>query len=483
VDPPNVQDTLLILHGIKKCYEDHHSVKYTDEAIEEAVKLSARYIPDRFLPDKAIDVIDEAGARTRLNASVSIPKIEKLSKKILQIKNEKNVAVEAQDFEKAAKLRDTEKKLFAEKEKLSSQGKKDSRKKIIPVGIDAILEVISTWSGIPVARLAKKESERLLNLNVSLEKTIIGQSEAVEAVSRAIRRSRLDLNDPNKPIGAFLFLGPTGVGKTYLAKMLAEQIFGNRDAIIQVDMSEYMEKHSVSRMVGSPPGYVGHDEGGQLTERIRRKPYAIVLFDEVEKAHPDVLQILLQVLEDGHMTDSQGRRVDFKNTILIMTSNVGAEILQKDTALGFGVGQNAMQDFERAKASIIEETKKVFKPEFINRLTDIIVFKQLDHDSLQKIVGIELDKVSKRAADRGIFLKFTSEAMEFLVQKGYDKKFGARPLNRAIEKNVEDALADKLLNGSILDGAEVTISHKSGDECLSFTVKNKKESDALAKVN
>ncbi|MDR1413555.1 MAG: ATP-dependent Clp protease ATP-binding subunit, partial [Puniceicoccales bacterium] len=456
VDPPGLADAIAILHGVKKCYEAHHGVKYTDEAIEEAVKLSARYISDRFLPDKAIDVIDEAGARLRLGASAPLPKFEKLSQKISQVKDKKNAAVEAQDFEKAAALRDTEKKLIAEKEKLLVQDKKDKQKKVISVEIDTILDVISAWSGIPVIRLAKKESERLLKLNLSLEKSVIGQSEAVEAISRAIRRSRLDLNDPNKPIGTFLFLGPTGVGKTHLAKMLAEQIFGNRDAIVQVDMSEYMEKHSVSRMVGSPPGYIGHDDGGQLTEKIRRKPYSIVLFDEVEKAHPDVLQILLQVFEDGHMTDSQGRKVDFKNTILIMTSNVGAEILQRDTALGFGVGQNAEQDFERAKASIMEETKKVFKPEFINRLTEVIVFKQLDHDSLRKIVSIELDRVSKRASDKGFAIKFTEKAMEFLVKKGYDKKFGARPLRRAIEKNVEDVLADKLLNGSIFNGAEVT---------------------------
>ncbi|MDR1401799.1 MAG: ATP-dependent Clp protease ATP-binding subunit [Puniceicoccales bacterium] len=483
VDPPSVQDTISILHGVKKCYEDHHCVRYTDEAIEEAVKLSARYIPDRFLPDKAIDVIDEAGARTRLGASAPLPKIEKLSQKISQVKSEKNAAVEAQNFEKAAKLRDAEKKLAEEKEKLSSQAKKDPQRKVIPIGSDTVLEVISTWSGIPVARLARKESERLLNLSASLEKTVIGQSEAVEAVSRAIRRSRLNLNDPNKPIGTFLFLGPTGVGKTYLAKMLAEQIFGNRDAVVQVDMSEYMEKHSVSRIVGSPPGYIGHDDGGQLTEKIRRKPYSIVLFDEVEKAHPDVLQILLQVLEDGHMTDSQGRKVDFKNTILIMTSNVGAEILQKDMTLGFGVGQNAAQDFERAKASITEEAKKAFRAEFINRLTDVIVFKQLDHDSLRKIVSIELDRVSKRASDKEISLKFTEEAMEFLVQKGYDKKFGARPLNRAIEKNVEDILADKLLNGSILEGTEVTVSHGDKAECLSFSVKNGEKSNNLPKAD
>ncbi|MDR1432865.1 MAG: ATP-dependent Clp protease ATP-binding subunit [Puniceicoccales bacterium] len=469
VDPPSAADTISILHGVKKCYEEHHSVKYTDEAIEDAVKLSARYIQDRFLPDKAIDVIDEAGARARLDASTVSPKIEKLIQKINRTKKEKALAIETQNFEKAAKLRDTEKKLADEKDKLFRRRKNDTTMSPIIVDVDAILGVISTWAGVPVARLEKEESKKLLNLDAALKKTVIGQDEAVEAISRAIRRSRTDLNDPNKPMGTFLFLGPTGVGKTHLAKALAEQVFGSRDATIQVDMSEYMEKHSVSRMVGSPPGYVGHDEGGQLTEKVRRKPYSVVLLDEVEKAHPEVLHILLQVLEDGHMTDSQGRKVDFKNVILIMTSNVGAEILQRDAALGFGVGMGAIGDFEKAKASVLEEAKKTFKPEFINRLTDMIVFKQLDHDALRQIVTIELDRVSKRAAEKGITLSFDGSAMEFLVGKGYDKKFGARPLNRAIERNVEDVLADRILSGAIGDGSAMYVSHRDGDENLSFT--------------
>ncbi|MDR3144095.1 MAG: ATP-dependent Clp protease ATP-binding subunit, partial [Puniceicoccales bacterium] len=468
VDAPSVEDTILILQGVKKAYEEHHSVRYTDEAIEEAVRLSERYIRDRFLPDKAIDVIDEAGAKTKISAAESSPKLERLLKKIEQMHREKDSAVEVQDFEKAAQLRDDEKKLLDEKAKLEQHIKKGPKSKIISVDVDAILSVISSWSGVPITRLEKKESSKLLHLDDALKNTVIGQDEAVETIARAIRRSRTDMNDPNKPIGSFLFLGPTGVGKTYLAKMLAEQIFGNRDAVIQVDMSEYMEKHSVSRMVGSPPGYVGHDEGGQLTERIRRKPYSVVLFDEVEKAHPDVLQILLQVLEDGHMTDSQGRRVDFKNTILILTSNVGAEILQRDTSLGFAIGQDATQDFERAKQSIIDEAKKTFKPEFINRLTDMVVFKQLDHDSLRKIIDIELERVRKRAADKEISVEFDDGAKEFLVKKGYDKKFGARPLNRAVEKNVEDILADKLLNGDIASGATVTVSHGGDDDFLSL---------------
>jgi ATP-dependent Clp protease ATP-binding subunit ClpC len=468
VDPPSIQDAISILQGVKKCYEEHHAVKYTNEAIEEAVKLSARYIQDRFLPDKAIDVIDEAGAKARLNVSANSPKMEKLLKKIEQVHREKESAIKMQNFEKAAQLRDTEKRLSMEREKLSQQTQKRSKNNVITVGVDAILTVIAGWSGIPIARLEKKESERLLNLDETLKKSVIGQNEAVEGIARAIRRSRTDLNDPNKPIGSFLFLGPTGVGKTYLAKMLAEQIFGSMDAIVQVDMSEYMEKHSVSRIIGSPPGYVGHDDGGQLTEKIRRKPYAVILFDEVEKAHPDVLQILLQVLEDGHMTDSQGRKVDFKNTLLIMTSNVGAEILQKDISLGFVADKNTPQNFERIKTSIIDEAKKTFKPEFINRLTDMIVFKQLDQDALQKIVDIELDKVSKRAAKKGLMLIFSDSAKNFLVKNGYDKKFGARPLKRAIEKNVEDPLADKWLSGEITAGTKITISHEEDGEKLSL---------------
>jgi ATP-dependent Clp protease ATP-binding subunit ClpC len=410
-------------------------VKYTNEAIEEAVKLSARYIQDRFLPDKAIDIIDEAGAKARLNVSINSPKMEKLLEKIEEVHREKESMIKVQNFEKAAQLRDTEKELSEEREKLSRQAKKKSKNNVITVDVDAILAVIASWSGIPITRLEKKESERLLHLGEVLKKTVIGQDEAVEGIARAIRRSRTDLNDPNKPIGSFLFLGPTGVGKTYLAKMLAEQIFGNRDAVIQIDMSEYMEKHSVSRMVGSPPGYVGHDDGGQLTEKIRRKPYAVILFDEVEKAHPDVLQILLQVLEDGHMTDSQGRKVDFKNTLLIMTSNVGAEILQKDMSLGFVADQNTSQSVERIKTSIIDEAKKTFKPEFINRVTDMIVFKLLDHEALQKIVDIELDKVSKPEAEKGITLIFSDDSKNFLVKNGYDKKFGAGPLKCAVKRN------------------------------------------------
>lgn len=468
VDAASIEDSINILHGVKGCYEKHHSVTYTDDAVESAVKLSARYIQDRFLPDKAIDVIDEAGARARLRGMQPSPKIDKLNKKIEQVRSEKADAITAQDYERAAQLRDDEKKYIEEKESILSRSKKN--KKCISVGVDDILQVISSWSGVPVTRLEKKESERLLAMDSILKKTVIGQDDAVDSIVRAIRRSRTDLNDPNKPIGSFLFLGPTGVGKTYLAKMLAEQMFGNRDAIIQVDMSEYMEKHSVSRMVGSPPGYVGHEEGGQLTEMIRRKPYSVILLDEIEKAHPDVLQILLQVLEDGHMTDGQGRVVDFKNTIVIMTSNVGAEILQRDVGLGFGMSNSQDNGFENVKNAILDESKKVFKPEFLNRLTDIVVFRQLDGIALRKIVDVEIEKVVKRAKDKGFEIVLTDSAKEFLATKGYDKKFGARPLKRAIEKNIEDPLSDRLLVGDIADGCVVRIAHEKCEKTLTFDV-------------
>ena len=431
VEAPDIDDAIKILHGVKKCYEEHHSVKYTDKAIEEAVKLSARYIQDRFLPDKAIDVIDEAGSRMKLVRSKPPQKLEKLSKQIESVRESKKEAVEKQDFEKAAKLRDEEKKLIGEKDAL--QGKLNKTRKVVTVDEDVIMQVISNWSGVPMARLEKKESERLLTLGLNLKKSVIGQNDAVDAISKAICRSRTDFNDPNKPIGSFLFLGPTGVGKTYLAKMLAEQMFGSKDAVIQVDMSEYMEKHSVSR-------------------------------------HPDVLQILLQVLEDGHMTDGQGRKVDFKNTILILTSNVGAELLQRDSSLGFNVSKGANDDFDRVKSSIMEEAKKAFRPEFLNRLTDIIVFKQLDHDALMRIVGVELTKVIERVAKKNMKLVFDESAKLFLVEKGYDKKLGARPLNRAIEKYVEDQLSDRLLKGDLFEGCIITISHNKGDTTLVLSV-------------
>ncbi|MDR1255659.1 MAG: ATP-dependent Clp protease ATP-binding subunit [Puniceicoccales bacterium] len=476
VEPPSVEESIQILHGIKKNYEKHHSVTYTDAAIDSAVKLSARYIQDRFLPDKAIDLLDEAGARTHLNGMPRPPKLDKLNKQIADAEKNKEQAITDQRFEDAAKLRDEEKKLGNEREVVLKKWQLNTQSKKTVVDDSSILEVIANWTGIPLARLEKKESEKLLHLGETLQKSVIGQDAAVDSISRAIKRSRTDLKDPSKPIGAFMLLGPTGVGKTLLAKMLAEQVFGNRDAIVQIDMSEYMEKHTVSRMVGSPPGYIGHEEGGQLTEIVRRKPYAVVLFDEIEKAHPDVIQILLQVLEDGCLTDSLGRKVDFKNTILIMTSNVGAEIMQKDMMLGFGGGDNWKQNFDKVKEQIIDEAKKTFKPEFINRLTEMIVFKQLDHDALKKIVDIELKKITKRVAEHGVTLKFTDKAKEFLIEKGYDKKFGARPLKRALEKYVEDPLADSTLRGELVPNSTVSITASDeSKESLVFKIQSKAE--------
>ncbi|MDR0679448.1 MAG: ATP-dependent Clp protease ATP-binding subunit [Puniceicoccales bacterium] len=480
VEPPSIDEAIQILNGIKKNYEKYHNVTYTEEAIEAAVKLSARYIQDRFLPDKAIDLLDEAGARTRLNGMVRPPKLDKLNKQIADIEKSKEQAIMEQRFEEAAKLRDEEKNLTNDREALLKKWQTSSNDKTALVSESSILEVISNWTGIPLARLERKESEKLLYLDKALQKSVIGQDDAVDSVARAIRRSRADLKDPNKPIGSFMFLGPTGVGKTLLAKMLAEQIFGNKEAIVQIDMSEYMEKHTVSRIVGSPPGYVGHDEGGQLTEIIRRKPYAVVLFDEIEKAHPDVVQILLQVLEDGCLTDSLGRKVDFKNTILIMTSNIGAEIMQKDMVLGFGGGDNWKQNFDKIKEQIIDEAKKSFKPEFINRLTEMIVFKQLDHDALKKITDIELKKIAKRIGDRGITLKFSDKAKEFLIKKGYDKKFGARPLKRALEKYVEDPLADSILKNELLEDSIVSVTaNNDAKDALIFRTQSKVEKSKL----
>ncbi|MDR3274343.1 MAG: ATP-dependent Clp protease ATP-binding subunit [Puniceicoccales bacterium] len=480
VEPPTIDETIQILSGIKKNYEKHHNVTYTEDAIEAAVKLSARYVQDRFLPDKAIDLLDEAGARMRLSGMARPPKLDKLNKQIADTEKNKEQAITDQRFEDAAKLRDEEKTLTNDREALMKKWQTNFQGKAAVVDESSILEVISSWTGIPLSRLERKESEKLLHLSEALGKSVIGQDDAIDSISRAIRRSRADLKDPNKPIGSFMFLGPTGVGKTHLAKMLAEQIFGNRDAIVQIDMSEYMEKHTVSRIVGSPPGYIGHDEGGQLTEIVRRKPYAIVLFDEIEKAHPDVVQILLQVLEDGCLTDSLGRKVDFKNTIIIMTSNVGAEIMQKDVLLGFGGGDNWKKNFDKIKEQIIDEAKKAFKPEFINRLTEMIVFKQLDHGALKKIVDIEVKKIAKRVADRGVTLKFTDKAKEFLIKEGYDKKFGARPLRRAIEKHVEDPLADSILKNELPEDSVVSIT--ASDEvknALIFKTQSKAEKSKL----
>ena len=447
VEAPSVEDTILILKGIRPKYEEHHNVNFTDKSLAAAAKLTDRYVTGRFLPDKAIDAIDEAGARSRMETLKRPPEIEDLSDEIKEICATKESAISDQNFEDAAEARDKEKKLRAKRERVLENWKKSRDEKRASVDEDDMLQVIADWTGIPLNRMEAKESKKLLKLESELRKLIIGQDFATEVVSKALRRSRADLKDPKRPIGSFMFLGPTGVGKTHLAKVLAERIFGDQDSLIQLDMSEYMEKHAVSRMSGSPPGYVGHEEGGQLTEAIRRKPYAVILFDEIEKAHPDVAQILLQILEDGRLTDSLGRKVDFRNTILIMTSNVGAHILQRNSSLGFSAG-NA-DDFDKTKDKIMDEAKKTFKPEFLNRLTEIVIFRPLVKESMRAIVDLELKKVTDRLKEKKLKLKISDEVKEFLIEKGYDSKLGARPLRRAVEKYLEDSLAEEVLSGSL----------------------------------
>jgi len=448
VEAPSVEDTVLILKGIRPKYEEHHNVNFTDKALAAAAKLTDRYVTGRFLPDKAIDAIDEAGARSRMESLKRPPEIEKLSDDIKEVCALKESAISDQNFEEAAEARDKEKKLRAKRERVLENWKKTREEKRASVDEDDMLQVIADWTGIPLNRMEAKESKKLLKLESELRKQIIGQDFATEVVAKALRRSRADLKDPRRPIGSFMFLGPTGVGKTHLAKVLAERIFGDQDSLIQVDMSEYMEKHAVSRMIGSPPGYVGHEEGGQLTEAIRRKPYSVILFDEIEKAHPDVAQILLQILEDGRLTDSLGRKVDFRNTILIMTSNVGAHILQKNSSLGFSAG-NADDDFDKTKDKIMDEAKKSFKPEFLNRLTEIVIFRPLAKKSMSAIVDLELKKVTDRLKEKKLKLDISENVKEFLIEKGYDDKLGARPLRRAVEKYLEDSLAEEVLSGSL----------------------------------
>jgi ATP-dependent Clp protease ATP-binding subunit ClpC len=456
VEAPSIEDTVKILQGIRSKYEDHHNVNYTDKSLEAAAKLTDRYVTGKFLPDKAIDAIDEAGARSRMESMQRPQEIEDLSDEIKEICASKESAISDQNFEEAAEARDKEKKLRAKRERVLESWKKNREQNRADVNEDDMLQVVADWTGIPLNRMESKESKKLLQLEEELCEQVVGQDFATQVVAKALRRSRADLKDPKRPIGSFMFLGPTGVGKTHLAKVLSERIFGDQESLIQVDMSEYMEKHAVSRMIGSPPGYVGHDEGGQLTEAIRRRPYSVILFDEIEKAHPDVAQILLQILEDGRLTDSLGRKVDFRNTILIMTSNVGAEILQRNTSLGFSVS-NAEQDFEKIKEKILEEAKKIFKPEFLNRLTEIVIFRQLFKEHMTAIVELELEKVSERLKERKLKLDVSKEAKDFLIEHGYDKKLGARPLRRAVERYLEDNLAEALLAGDIRKSVPIQV--------------------------
>ncbi len=467
VEPPSIDDTITILKGIRSKYEDHHKATFSDKALEAAVKLSDRYITGRFLPDKAIDVMDEAGSRARIANLVRPPDIEALAKEIEATCKQKESAIAQQHFEEAAKYRDQEKQLRAKQEEITGNWKKAREEKRVPIDEDLMMQVVADWTGIPLTRMEKKDSEKLLTLEAEIQKTVIGQDTAASAIARALRRSRADLKDPRRPIGSFMFVGPTGVGKTETAKQLAAQMFGNQDALIQIDMSEYMEKHAVSRLIGSPPGYVGYEEGGQLTEAVRRKPYAVILFDEVEKAHPDVLQILLQILEDGRLTDSMGRTVDFRNTIIIMTSNVGASLLQRQTSMGFAAATSGINDQEKMREKVLEEAKRIFRPEFLNRISDIIFFRPLDKADITKIVDIEVAKFAKRLVERKITLNFDDASKAFLVEKGYDEKYGARPLRRAVEHYLEDPLAEAILRGDIKDGAPVEIT-RDGDK-LAFT--------------
>jgi ATP-dependent Clp protease ATP-binding subunit ClpC len=457
VEAPSVDDTILILKGIRSKYEDHHKATFTDKSIEAAAKLSDRYITGRFLPDKAIDVMDEAGSRARIGALTRPPDIEGLTKEIEAVCAQKEKAISEQHFEEAAKFRDQEKQLRQKQEQITENWKKQRDEKRVLIDEDLMMQVVADWTGIPLNRMEKKDSEKLLALEGELQKAVIGQDPAASAIARALRRSRADLKDPRRPIGSFLFVGPTGVGKTMLAKQLAAQMFGNQDAIIQIDMSEYMEKFAVSRLVGSPPGYVGYEEGGQLTEAVRRKSYAVVLFDEVEKAHPDVIQLLLQILEDGRLTDSLGRTVDFRNTIIIMTSNVGAQLLQRQTSMGFAAATSNFNDAEKMREKVLEEAKRVFKPEFLNRISDIVFFRPLDKKDLVKIVDLETANFAKRLTERKITLEFSQEAKDLLIEKGYDEKYGARPLRRAVEHYLEDPLAEALLRGDIKDGEPVLV--------------------------
>ena len=468
VDEPDEEASIAILNGLKGKYEEHHRVTITGEAIEAAVKLSARYINDRFLPDKAIDLIDEAASKVRLQNFVEPPEIKGLEKEIAALEQQKETAIRSEAYEKAGEIKKKQEKKREKIEKLRQKWEKEKTTKKLVVGENEVADVVSGWTRIPVKKLAEEESERLRNLESILHNRVVGQEEAVTAVSKAIRRGRVGLKDPKRPIGSFLFLGPTGVGKTELSKALAEAMFGTESALIRVDMSEYMEKHSVSKMIGSPPGYVGYDEGGQLSEKVRRNPYSVILFDEVEKAHPDVFNILLQVLDDGHITDAQGRKIDFKNTVLIMTSNAGAENIISPKRLGFASANDEKENYKFMKDRVMEEVKRLFKPEFLNRIDDIIVFHPLNKDHMKEIAGIMLSTIGKRTrAQLQMELEVTDQAKEYLIEKGYDEKYGARPLRRTIQNLLEDKLAEEVLDGQVKAGDHVLVD--AGGDGLKFS--------------
>ena len=468
VEEPTEEESIEILKGLRKLYEKHHHVQITDEGVEASVRLSARYVNDRFLPDKAIDLMDEAAAKARLGMMHGSDEMMQLNREIHQTELDMEHALQEGDIEKARTLKETRESLQASREKLEKKNRRVSKNKVPVVGENEIADVVAGWTKIPVSRLTESEASRLQKLEETLHTRVIGQEEAVSAVSKAVRRGRVGLKDPKRPIGSFLFLGPTGVGKTEVSKALAEAVFGNEESMIRVDMSEYMEKHSVSKMIGSPPGYVGHEDGGQLSEKVRRNPFSVILFDEIEKAHPDVFNILLQVLDDGHITDSQGRKVDFKNTIIIMTSNAGAQSIIEPKKLGFGAKEDEKQDHERMKASVMEEVKRIFKPEFLNRIDETIVFRALNKDDMKKIIGIMMRDLQKRCKEQlQIDLVVREAAKEYIVEKAYDRKYGARPLRRKLQDEVEDRLADALIRGEIHAGDRVIVTTKNKEIIVS----------------
>ena len=463
VEEPTEEESIEILEGLKKRYEEHHRVVIAREALEAAVRLSARYINDRFLPDKAIDLLDEASSKLRLGVYTEPEEIGRLEEEIKKLEQQKEAAIKAEAYEKAGEIKKKQTRRREKIERIREKWQKEKTQKKLVLGENEIADIVSDWTKIPVRKLAQEESERLLQLESILHERVIGQEEAVSAVARAIRRGRVGLKDPRRPIGSFLFLGPTGVGKTELSKALSEALFGTENAMIRVDMSEYMEKHSVSKMIGSPPGYVGYDEGGQLSEKVRRSPYSVILFDEIEKAHPDVFNILLQILDDGHITDAQGRRIDFKNTVLIMTSNAGAENIMSPKRLGFSSQADEASDYRFMKDRVMEEVKRMFKPEFINRIDEIMVFHPLNKEHIREIAGVMLKSIVSRTRDQvGISLTVEESALQYLAEKGFDEKYGARPLRRTIQSELEDKLSEALLEGRIKKEDEVFVRQADG---------------------
>ena len=461
VEEPSVEDSIKILEGLRDRYEAHHGVKISDEAIKAAVELSNRYITDRYLPDKAIDLIDEACSMVRIKSFVAPDGLKDLEEKLEELNQEKEEAINTQNYEKAAKIRDEEKKIKERLEEEKSRWEKEKQTSNMVIGYDEVAQVVSSWTGVPVSKMTKEESEKLLNLEEILHEKVVGQDQAVSSVANAVRRARVGLKDPKKPIGTFIFVGPTGVGKTYLAKALAEALFGDEDAMIRIDMSEYMEKHSVSRLIGSPPGYVGYDEGGQLTEAVRKNPYSVILFDEIEKAHPDVFNILLQILDDGRLTDSKGRTVDFKNTVIIMTSNVGATSIKKQNVLGFSAAdEEEKEEYEKMKETIMEELKRTFRPEFLNRVDEIIVFHSLKEEDVKDIVNIMVKDLEKRMKKLDININVTENTIDYISKKGFDPEYGARPLERTITKMIEDQLAEEILKGNVSKEDNIVIDYK-----------------------